>query len=126
MSVMGLAGLGFMSSGALSDMVDDDTVKQELAVAYQYAWIGMVIFGVSIACAGLGLFGAIKYKGWMVIVAAVWHCVNSVLSLIGGDLGGALVNGCFAYPHVVFYQEMRKGIMTEENYPNEIHSCCCV
>jgi hypothetical protein len=123
---MGLFGLAFMSSSAVSDMVDDDAVKAELALAYQNSWIGMLIFGIGIACSALGQIGAYKYKGWMVIVAGLWHCVNTGLSLFGADIGGAVMSGCFAYPHFVLYQEMRKGIMTEENYPKEIHSCCCV
>lgn len=36
------------------------------------------------------------------------------------------VSAFFAYPNIVFYQELSEGIMTKENYPNEVHSCCCV
>jgi hypothetical protein len=57
LAVLGLSALAFMSSDAVSDMIEDDTVKQELALAYQNAWIGMVVFGIAIVCSGLGLFG---------------------------------------------------------------------
>ena len=123
---MGLMGLGAISSDSFASQFDDDTVQKDLAVATQYTWIGMLVLGLSIATSGLGIWGAKNYIGWMVIVSACWYVTSTVLSLLGGDIGGAIMSGFFAYPHVVFYQEMKKGIMTEENYPNEIHSCCCV
>jgi hypothetical protein len=62
----------------------------------------------------------------MIIVAGAWLCVNAVLSIVGGGLVGCILSALFVYPHVVFYLEMKKGIMTEENYPNEKHCCGCV
>jgi len=126
LSVVALAGLGVISSDGFAAQLDDDTVKNELDMATQYMWIPMLLAGLNIAASGLGIWGAKNYIGWMVMISGLWYAVGTVLSLLGGDIGGAIMSGFFAYPHFVFYQEMKKGIMTEENYPNEIHSCCCV
>mmetsp|Transcript_101600 Transcript_101600/g.152245 ORF Transcript_101600/g.152245 Transcript_101600/m.152245 type:complete len:176 (-) Transcript_101600:239-766(-) len=126
MAALALFGMGVVASSGFADQFDDDAVKADLATAQQYIWIPILISAFSILCAGLGMYGAMKYKQWMVMVGAVWYCINSVLSILGGDLGGAALSGLFAYPHFVFMQEMKKGIMTEANYPNEKHSCCCV
>jgi hypothetical protein len=32
----------------------------------------------------------------------------------------------FAYPHFVLLSEIRRGIMSDETYKSERHSCCCV
>jgi hypothetical protein len=120
-TAMGLYRLAVLSSTSAE--------KEGTAIYNRYAVTGvtgMVFFGTGVVCSVLGLFGAMKYKGWMVIVAAVWHCVNAVLSLLGGDISSTVINGCFAYPHLVFYQQMKKGNLTAENHTNEIQSCCCV
>lgn len=125
-AILAVTALGAVSSDSFAANFDDDEVRQELEMGTQYAWVGMLFATISIITSGLGIYGAVKYTGWAVIVAAVWYTINCILSLIGADIGGAIMAGFFAYPHIVFFQEMRKGIMTEQNYPNEIHSCCCV
>jgi hypothetical protein len=126
LSILALAGLGVLTSDSFASQFDDDAVKNELAMADKGAWFGYLVASLSIVCGGLGIYGAKEYKGWMVLVSGVWYCINAVLSVLGGGIGGAVMSGFFAYPHFVFYQEMRRGIMTPENYPNERHSCCCV
>lgn len=126
LSIFTLCGLGMLTSDKFAGQFDDDAVKTELAMLSSAAWVAYLVAALSIVCGGLGIYGAKEYKGWMVLVAGIWFVVNSVLSLLGGGVGGCIMSGFFAYPHFVFYQEMRKGIMTESNYPNEMHSCCCV
>jgi hypothetical protein len=125
-SIFGLVGIGMLTSSSFADQFDDDAVKSELAVATSSAWVIYLLACLSIVCGGLGIYGAKEYKGWMVLVSGVWYAINAVLSVLGGAIGGAVMSGLFAYPHFVFYQEMKKGIMTKENYPNEKYSCCCV
>ena len=123
---LGILALAFFVTPTLVNSVDDDEVKQDLAEASKFAWVGILILCSSVLCSGTGIYGALKYNGTMVLVAGVWYSVNSLFNLLGGDVIGAIMSGFFAYPHFVLHQEMKKGIMTEINYPNEKHSCCCV
>jgi hypothetical protein len=125
-AVMSLsAGLAYISSA--SSNFDDDEVKQSMNSATQYGWISMVFAGLTILVSSLGIWGAKNYIGWMVMVAAVWYCTIGVgFSLFTLNFGGAICAALFAYPHFALFLAMQKGIMTEENYPNEMHSCCCV
>lgn len=43
-------------------------------------------------------------------------------SFVGSIIGMVLTE----YVYLTFYQEVRNGILTKENYPNERQSCCCV
>lgn len=125
-SILTLAGIGVFTSDGFASQFDDDAVKAELAIASSNAWAAYLVACLSIVCGGLGIYGAKEYKGWMVLISGVWHCVCIILSIVTGGISSAIMSGFFAYPHFMFYQEMKKGIMTEENYPNEMHSCCCV
>jgi hypothetical protein len=126
MSVLALVGVGILASDNFANQLDDDAVKTELSTITSAAWVAYLISALAIVCGALGIYGAKNYNGWMVMVSGIWYSINAVLSIIGGGVGGALMSGFFAYPHFVLYQEMKKGIMTEANYPNEKHSCCCV
>jgi hypothetical protein len=97
-----------------------DEINQAPVTAKPFVLLGVLFF-----C--LGHFGAMQYKGWMVIVAAMWDCIICAVSVIQVNIGGAMIACFFAYPNLAFYQEMKTGIMTEANYyHNKIHSCCCV
>ena len=120
------AGLGAISSSSFTDAIDDDAVRQEVSRMTRNTWVPMLFAVVTMVNSGLGIWGAKNYIGWMVLVSAGWYCWTAFTSLLGFDLIGVIWAASFAYPHFLFYQEMKKGIMTRENYPNEIHSCCCV
>ena len=116
-----------LASGFAINELDDDAIKQDLAnKGGAIAGIIALFFVIALTFSTLGIYGALKYNKCMVIAAAVWYGLSSLVSLSGGDILGCVLAGLFCYPHIVFVQEMQKGIMTEENYPNEIHSCCCV
>jgi hypothetical protein len=84
----------------------------------------MTVFAIGVAY--LGIMGAKEFNELKVGVAAGWYCVGALLSLLGLDILGVICSALFAYPHIVFIQEMRQGIMTEANYPKEEYSMCCV
>lgn len=44
----------------------------------------------------------------------------------GAWIINAVITGLFIYPHVMFITEVRGGILSEETYPREKQSCCCV
>jgi hypothetical protein len=114
-----LSGLGYFPRGAFTHHFDPD-------VELRYTWLPYIFTLFAIGVAYLGITGAKEFTEWKVGVAAGWYCIGALLSLLGLDIIGVICSALFAYPHIVFIQEMRKGIMTEENYPKEEHSCCCV
>jgi hypothetical protein len=101
--------------------------------------VGMVIAILEMVFYGMGVYGAISYNQWLVASALALYSalvVYSIASVVNSVLMadefwyfyffGVLRNALFAYPHWFLIQEIRSGIMTVENYPNEKHSCCCV
>jgi hypothetical protein len=117
-----------MTSDRYAAQFDDDEVQTALNEIDGVA-VGMTI-GIAVLgmiCNTAGVFGALKFNKIGIIVAAIWYSTECVRSLLFYDIAGAVMAGLFAYPHVVFYQEMKQGIMTPENYPNEDQCCvCCV
>lgn len=83
---------------------------------------------IGIICNALAIYGAFAFKKTFVMVGLVWFCVEAILSLaLFLDFIGALVALVFAYPHLFLFREMRQGIITPANYPNERACCeCCV
>ena len=79
-----------------------------------------------IVCSLAGIVGGMKYNVILTGVAALMYCVDAVMSLVVFNIGGLVYSLFFAYPHFFFIKEVRAGIMSEENYPNEKMSCCCV
>lgn len=123
----GLMGVLAVKNAANSNMYDDDEMAAALA-DFENAPVGMAIglMVAQIVASLCGIAGGIKFNVILTAVAAVAYSILTVFGLIGGNIAGLIYNGFFLYPHVMFIQEMRKGIMTEANYPNEKHSCCCV
>jgi hypothetical protein len=94
-------------------------VTTSMLITIFYVLFRMVAEAVSI-------YGAMTYSQWMVGVGLAGYVVHALLALVQVQLV-AVVVACFAaYPHVALIDEMRKGIMTEQTYLFEKHSCCCV
>ena len=111
------------------DGLDDDDLENDVYFLVEnYAWAIYVFYGVSILFAIIGTVGAIAYRPRMVIICALWYLAQGLVSLvILGFAGvGLLVAGIWAYPCVMLYQEMLEGVMSYENYENEMYSCCCL
>eukprot|EP00980_Cylindrotheca_fusiformis_P021869 scaffold8706_cov95-Cylindrotheca_fusiformis.AAC.1 len=89
--------------------------------------IGIGISVVGMICYACGIYGAYKFHKVFIIIAAVWHSATFILNFVSLNVGGAVMTGFFLYPHVVFYQEVSKGIMSPASYPQEQQCCnCCV
>jgi hypothetical protein len=115
----------FLASAYLSSGSDDDNLNAHAPGNFG-VFAAVVVLNTVLAStfAGFGIWGALHFNMYFVIAAAIWHAISAVLSLVYGDLVGAVMAGCFLYPHIVLVQEMRSGIMTEANYPNEKKNCC--
>jgi len=86
----------------------------------------IILSAIKIPLNGLGIYGALKFKHWPVMVALVAYSIQVFLHVFSFSFGGLLLSGFFAYPHVVFLKELKSGVMSEMNYPTERFSCCCV
>ena len=88
--------------------------------------LGVILaFGVlSLVFFSIGIRGATKFNTCMVATAMIYHGVSAVVNLIALNIFGMLLSVLFLYPHVMLLLEMRNGIMTVENYPNEKKGCC--
>ena len=106
---------------------DDDFTKFELQ-SLGNSKGKTIAYGVfTIACALVGATGAFIYDTNMVLVGAAYHSLNTILKFFPPTgFWSIVVASLLAYPHFPFIVERRRGIMTRENYPNEMHSCCCV
>jgi hypothetical protein len=124
--------LGWSEDYSISDafeVLEDDDIQTDLDVLMEdYRWVVAIFFGVCCLVSLMAIWGAAQYNACTVAFSAVWHFLIALLVTVFVGLGGImiLVSAVFAYPHLVFYQEHTEGIMTEDNYGNEVHSCCCV
>jgi hypothetical protein len=125
--IMTTLGVFCIGSDHVTENWEDDTAIKEWN-KYSDIFVGAVIVFaiVAVAFAAMGLFGALRYSKCLVMTAAIWYCIIGCLSVLGFNVLGIFMSALFAYPHFVFAQELKQGIMTEENYRNEVHSCCCV
>jgi len=119
----------------LAKAVEDDSMENKFDAATQAKVEGIMLKAehvfiilalIKTPLNGLGMYGALKFTAWPVMVALVAYCVEVVMTLFARNIGGLFLAGFFAYPHVVFLRQLKSGIMSEANYPTEKHSCCCV
>jgi len=76
---------------------------------------------------GCGVYGAIYFKPWGIMVAGAAYAVNIVFVLSGICITcntTLIISLFFVYPHILFVREMNKGIMNDYNY-HQIAFCCC-
>ena len=125
-ALSGIAMYYLLSRDGFSENFDDDLTKYDLEAISNYKGRAILFGIVSVLCSLIGIYGAVQYNSWTVILAAVYYCISVLTKIVPFDLSGMLMAGLFAYPHFVFIKELNNGIMTAENYPNEINSCCCV
>jgi hypothetical protein len=109
---------------------DEDEIRNDfLLLLEDYDWVLIILLIICIVFSLVPIRGAMVYQRGMVLTAALWYCLVGIFSLLlmGIAAGvGVFCCGFLAYPHLVLYQEIGEGIMTEDNYPDEMHSCCCV
>ena len=111
------------------DGLDDDDLEKDVHFMIEnFSWTLYVFFGVSILFTIIGMIGAMEYRHRMVMMCAIWYLAQGLASLVVLGYGGIglLVSGIWAYPCIMLYQEILEGVMSHENYENEMYSCCCV
>jgi hypothetical protein len=103
----------------------DDDVMEEAIVQFPVGWMISIMFA-EIMCYAIGIWGAASFSLWQVYVALGMYMITIIFNAIVLNFIALLVAGFFAYPHVYLVQEIKKGIMTKDNYYSEEQSCCCV
>lgn len=103
---------------------DPDSDGEFAQVAIKKEVVGMSL--TVLLLSAFGIFGALKLEYWIIVLVCFFYGSNAVFYLILLHLPGFVISVLFCCPHFVLAQEISKGIMSEENYPNEKHSCCCV
>jgi hypothetical protein len=102
---------------------DEDAVR---AATKYIDGVEFGMFLVGMVCNGVAIYGASYFNKIAIVVGGLWYVFQFVLSLVFFYVGSAIMAIAFCYPHVVFYYEMKVGIMSCETYPQEKHCCeCC-
>jgi len=105
---------------------DDDQLQANMEQSSAIFLIAIIMSVANVIFCGIGIYGAMKYNECMVVLTGVWYCVVTIFDAIAMNWSGAVLAAFFAYPHIALFHEMKRGVITPENYINEKHSCCCV
>jgi hypothetical protein len=120
-------GIVYEAVAIAPDNTDDDEAiaNAEAMKSLHIGWI-LTFHSIQILCYGIGLWGALKFDRNLVLVALFCYLASFVANLATLQIVALLLNGLFAYPHYFLQKEIEANIMTPDNYPNEVQSCCCV
>lgn len=121
-----------IDNGDISDTsignIDDDGMKElggsNLVRSIEKFLVVVLLCKLPFSAAGI--YGAITFKVWPVALSLSLFAIEFMSSLLLQDVFLLVLSVSFAYPHIYFIREVKQGIMSEENYPTEKHSCCCV
>ena len=109
--------------------IDDDAYRKQVDQFVEEGGIQIVetvvdFFSmISIGLHICGLYGALHFKQWGIIVAGSTYTVSLLFGVLALDFGAVVMGGVFLYPHIIMYKEMKEGIMTEYNYHKIAHCC---
>lgn len=109
--------------------IDDDDTRQTVDTFFTSGTgLGVEILfdtfeSISIGLHACGIYGALKFKKWGIIVAGVAYALQLLSGVISADFGNMVVSSLFLYPHVQMYNLIKVGIMTDYNY-HKVASCC--
>jgi hypothetical protein len=103
-------------------------VQEVYSEAETFKGLGIVsaIMVMRLVFNGCGVYGAYIFNQYLVGFSLFSYALEGLFALLSFNMAGLLLATFFAYPHVFLIMEIRAGIMTPENYPNEEQSCCCV
>jgi hypothetical protein len=125
MLIFFLAGASFLNQ--MASALDDDQAVSDAHSTLDFGAVGIVTYSiVHMAAQGIGIYGAIHYNQLMVGLCFVFYVISFIVSGVQVSIVGLVINGFFGYPHFYFLKEVRSGILSEETYPTEKQSCCCV
>lgn len=109
--------------------IDDDAIRKQVDEFVKsggltgYEWIFETIDTVSIGLHLCGIYGALMYKQWGVIVAGSLYALQVMVATFQGHFLVLLIGGMMLYPHIYMIKLMQEGIMTPHNY-HRVATCC--
>ena len=119
--------------------IQDDTVKQQMeTIDFSSIYTPLVIAMMVVSSLGsiVAIVGALKYNTWLVGVNVVIFVVGTITGIVTSYQTGTspgviiliqLVRCFFIYPQVMFVYEIEgTKTMSQQTYPREEQSCCCV
>ena len=122
-----------------TDSIQDDEVKQQMeAMDPSSIYTPLVISVLVLRSLGsiAAIVGAMKYIVWPVIVNFVILIVIAIPGIVTSVQAGTpaafiiliqIVNCFFIYPQVMLVYEIKGSkTMSQQSYPREEQSCCCV
>lgn len=129
----------YNESTVYTNWTNDPNVVKDLEHAYQQ---NSIVIGVGILVGFIVIFGAITYRASLILLGIVWFMIQTALEIFflypvvkdlnyhGSAAWTALIGPIvwlliLIYPHIVFFFEIKKGVMSAETYPRERQSCCC-
>ncbi|KAG7353621.1 hypothetical protein IV203_002976 [Nitzschia inconspicua] len=112
-------GLGILATSLVTvaaankDQYDDDAVVAALGeVDGAKIGLSLGLIVVGIVFNGIALYGASTFNKTAIILGGMWYIFEAVRSVAYLNIEGAIMAAFFAYPHAVFYYELKGGIMT--------------
>ena len=107
---------------AFEKAFDDDAIVQRERKINTFVTV-MTAFAILFSINGI--FGASKFRPYLVLVTGIWYCIDAIRCAVTLEWINIAINGCFAYPHIALFLAIRHGKMSRERYHIEKH-CCCV
>lgn len=121
-----------------TDMMGDAGKNGAAVVLTGLAVLFAIVFGLAMCFFGLHILGALKYSkcmlGCALVLDTIFFAIQLWYTFAMSDSGGTvawnivlLVPWLFCiYGLVGLVKEINSGIMSEETYPREAYSCCCL
>jgi len=107
----------------------DQSIEREDFDSYpfeidRWGFVLLAISAITIAFAGLGIYGVTRFRASLVLSTGIWFLINALLSIYDRRPVGFVFAVLYAYPHIHLFLQMRNGNITPKNYQYERHCCC--
>jgi len=87
--------------------------------------MGRIVVCIAIPFGLLGIYGALKFNKYAVLLTGIWYIVYLVLCAVHKVIFTTLVSVFFAYPHIHLALALHAGTITAQNYSVTEKYCCC-
>jgi len=104
--------------------LDDDEMQAQVARMDMMKVILVLKEFLGIPFAAIGIFGAAKFKKYLVLCMAIWCCVDLVWSVMTARWLSSVYVAFYIYPHFALFMALRSGKISRENYSDVKHCCC--
>ncbi len=84
----------------------------------------LVLGSLGVAAGAMGIFGALKFYKYPVLMAGVWCLVQLVVAIINKKTALSLGTAIFSYSNIHLFLALHSGNITAENYKRTERYCC--